>query len=227
MTPFHKVKNVALLIFISLFSLINFAHSANFIIPELCKGVATGDGFVNPVNEFKPEVTITYNDGKSYVPPQSVDLNNSSGRWQVTFFSPKTDTYLLYATYTPFLPSYVATNDLPGGRLYIYTLPDADYLTTYPSGYKLYDTANLTFTHDKVPVANGFVEMAPEFSGSSPYTMALDGEGKAQVNCFMSFKGGNPYTLYSSEHEYLEEGVVTMKSDSTLNIETTSSGDNP
>lgn len=175
------------------------AAAYNFLVPDVCQNSVTGaDG---AETDDPPVVTITYNDGRDTLDANIQLVTNESKNWWIFGF-PLPDlfaTYLVTTTYTPFLQSYYAAS---------YTELSREPFVLRPPSYNYQQIrAKVTITvNDQLgrPLPNAYLEMAPNFGGSSPYTLQADETAKVQINCFTVYNvGGNPATVLDPNHNVL------------------------
>ncbi|MCC9622858.1 hypothetical protein LPB41_14280 [Thalassospira sp. MA62] len=183
----------------------------NFIVPDGCTQGVTGAGEENASDEWAPIVQITYQKSplrKRYVTPDSV-YRNLDGTWSARFFAPADKTYFFVTTYTPFLQSYNAF-DFNSGQAIVH-LPFAAYQGSYHPLYTLFDSLSLTIADSsEEPIAGAFVEIAPDFQGSGPYTVQAAQDGSISINCFDYAAGRNFITVYGPDHDFLYSGTIEI-----------------
>lgn len=181
----------------------------NFQVPKQCERVTGADGA--EAGE-PPVVTITY---KGMEVPESVappTYDSSSKIWSATVRFPEIpDTatpFLVTTTYTPFLQSYVAVFYRPG--------PNGEQnLKLEPPSFnnqQILATAQISVTDQQsgAKLPGAYLEMAPDFGGSSPYTMQADGNGLVTIYCFTSYVGGNPATILDQNHNLLYDTIINV-----------------
>jgi hypothetical protein len=177
------------------------AEDYNFQVPGQCH--TSGEDRVTGADAAEtadpPVVTITYNEGrKTLTAPVTLGYNSFSKLWSAAVALPPLlgDVYLVTTTYTPFLQSsYAIRSDIEQP----FVLPPPAYNSQAIFGkvtITVYDQLNQ-------PLPNAFLEMAPDFGGSSPYTLQADGSAKVDVYCLTVFPGGNPATVLDSNHNVL------------------------
>jgi hypothetical protein len=187
---------------------------ANFNVPDTCTDGVTGIG--GSADGDLPVLWVSYNTGAQTVTvntPIGVKVDDSKNWSDVVTFPKSNETYLLVSTYSPFLQSY-DTIAIGSTLTKTVNLPAPGYINGH--GAKLYSEYKITITDDGTPVANGFMEMAPEFPGSGPYLAELDGSGKVTIYCYTSQSLGNPATIFDSEGQYLFDTVVKTTTDDEL-----------
>jgi hypothetical protein len=178
------------------------AADYNFLVPEKCQNSVTGaDG---AETDDPPIVTITYTVGTNiYTVISDITLTLRQDKLWVASnlgLPPSSAvSYQVTTTYTPFLQSYLGipnTSSLPTSV----NLPPPSY--NYQQIF-----AKVTITvNDQLgmPLRYAYLEMAPDFGGSSPYTMQADGNAKVEINCFTVYNvGGNPATVLDPNHNVL------------------------
>lgn len=175
----------------------------SFTLPPACTQGATGSYFGNGSDPLygalPPTVSIVYlvRDQNVYV--NDVVVQWVDGAWSYTFQPPSLfSTYLVIATYTPFLQSY-AVPELKSSGPHTENLPPAGVSSNpqvrlLPSVY--FQLMNPS-TGQILP--NGFLEMAADFPLSPPYTLQADANGIVVVNCYTSLPVGNPGTVSTSD----------------------------
>jgi hypothetical protein len=187
------------------------ADDYNFIVPVQCQ---------EPVGQFKvtgadgaetgdpPVVTVTYDNGKVVGGTPRV-LPGSLLSWYIVDL-PLPDvfaTYLVTTTYTPFLQSYIAVS-------YQELIKQPFYLP-FPSWNRQQIVPKVIITiqdQSGSPIRNGYLEMAPNFGGSSPYTLKADGNGEVPIYCFTIYVDGNPATVLDANHNLLYATTVIVDS---------------
>jgi hypothetical protein len=55
--------------------------------------------------------------------------------------------------------------------------------------------------------------MAPNFGGSSPYTLQADNNAKIDIYCFTAYLDGNPATVLDANHNLLYSTTIYLKGD--------------
>jgi len=188
------------------------AYDYNFIVPIQCQdpvgqynvtgadGAETGD---------PPVVTVTYDDGKKVVSGTPRVVPGFSLGWYLVDL-PLPDvfaTYLVTTTYTPFLQSYDAAS--------YQQLSKQPFQLQFPSWNNQQIVPKVIITiqdQSGAPIPNGYLEMAPNFGGSSPYTLKADGNGEVPIYCFTIYVDGNPATVLDANHNLLYATTVIVNS---------------
>ncbi len=208
-TPFSSAsQKSAAVMLVTFFAFSVPALAQNFNVPSACtNGVEGSDDLYS---DLPPVASVTYNGGKSEI-PGIVTQDEKTKNWFVTVnITNAFPTYLIVATYTPFLQSYRAGTFRTIGQ-FIEPLP-APGVYSNPQ-YKLYSFVTITVTTSPTstePMPGAFVEMAPDFAGSSPYPMQANSEGKLVINCFTALPAGNPATVFTADHEYAYDTTYTF-----------------
>ncbi|WP_407050862.1 hypothetical protein [Methyloraptor flagellatus] len=189
----------------------------NFLVPDKCWNPSTQQydvtGADGAESDEPPVVTITYNVGSSVLEVTSavtLSYNQSSKLWSASVALPYTldplTTYLVTTTYTPFLQSYLAIDRKTAQP---FELPPASW-----NNQQFLRSITITVTDQKdQPIPNGFIEMAPNFGGSSPYTLQADGSGNVEIYCYTSYVDGNPATILDAQHNLLYSTRIVLKAD--------------
>lgn len=193
------------------------AYAVNFNVPDACTDGVTGiDG---ASDGDMPVLWVSYNTGaqtKTVLTSAGVQVDDDKEWSKVVTFPKANTTYLLVSTYSPFLQSY-DTIQLGSTSTLTRTvgLPAPGYINGH--GAQLHSSYKITITDENDdPIANGFMEMAPEFPGSGPYLAELDGNGQVTIYCYTSQSLGNPVTIFDSEGQYLFDAVVKNTTDDEL-----------
>jgi len=181
------------------------ASGAYFALPAQCTQGATGSDYGgDPLyGAFWPTVSIQYVQRNQNVYVPTVTLTPTADGWNYAFIPPVSgESYLVVATYTPFLQSYAAVWPTSSG-LFIAPLPPAGTITHAAASVVSSATIQLTTAvGSNVPLPYGFLEMAPDFPGSSPYTLQADANGKVAIDCFTILSGGNNGTVSTPDGYY-------------------------
>lgn len=170
------------------------AAAQQFNVPSACRDSVTG------ADEDLPPVVLV-SDGKRGVEIFGL-FRDKGGNWWVEINAKAYTTYLLLATYTPFLQSYRAFVSVATG---IRTLPVPAPGVYSNKQYHLYNYVDITVyttATSNTPMPGAFVEMAPDFDGSSPYALQADQNGVVHIGCFTAYPTGNPATVYYPNHTY-------------------------
>jgi len=190
------------------FSLIHSAYAQNFNVPSVCTNGVSGTESL--YDNLPPIASVTYNGGASSV-RGVVTQDTSTKNWFVTVnITNAFPTYLIVATYTPFLQSYRAGTFRTIGE-FVEQLP-APGVYSNPQ-YHLYSFVTITvMTEDggSTPMPGAFLELAPDFVGSSPYSIQADSEGKVILNCFTALPAGNPATVFTADHDFAYTTTYTF-----------------
>ena len=194
------------------------AADYNFIVPVQCQ---------EPVGQFNvtgadgaeagdpPVVTVTYDDGKKVVPGTPSVVTNSLLAWYLVDL-PLPDvfaTYLVTTTYTPFLQSYVAAS--------YQQLSKQPFQLPFPSWNSQQIVPKVTITvqdQSGTPIPYGYLEMAPNFGGSSPYTLKADENALVRIDCFTAYVGGNPATVLDANHNLLYATTINFNSSTARGV---------
>ncbi len=186
------------------------ANAQNFNVPKECGTEVSG---IDPLyTDLPPVASVLYNDGNSELPGR-VFQDTRTKNWFVELnITNAFPTYLIVATYTPFLQSYAAVN-FPSMGVYNQQLPAAGVY--YNPQYKLYPKVTLPITTtltSKTPMPGAFVELAPDFPGSSPYTVEADENGNVILYCFTALPSGNDVTVFTPDHDFAYTATYTFNS---------------
>jgi hypothetical protein len=190
------------------------AADYNFQVPDKCKG-STGEYLVTGADEAEtgepPVVTITYNAGRNTLTsPVTLGYDERTKLWAAIVALPPLsggDVYLVTTTYTPFLQSYFAVQSNVSQP---FTLPPPSW-----NNQQILPEATITLTDqsdNKIPY--GYLEMAPNFGGSSPYTLQADENALVHIYCFTAYVGGNPATVLDRNHNLLFSTNITFTNSS-------------
>ena len=195
-------------------------YTFNFIAPVQCQepvgqwhvtgadGAETGD---------PPVVTVTYDDGRKVVPGTPRVVPTGFLGWNLVDL-PLPDvfaTYLVTTTYTPFLQSYIAVS--------YQQLSKQPFALPFPSWNSQQIVPKVTITVEDQsgrPIPNGYLEMAPNFGGSSPYTLKADGNGEVPIYCFTIYVDGNPATVLDANHNLLYATTIHFGSSTAVDSST-------
>lgn len=183
------------------------AARAQLQLPPVCAGQATGLTDV-VASGGQPLVEISYTMGSTlaYIDQTSIVMIGQAPA--VVFEAPtslRADNFLLVVTYTPFLQSYQAIIPTPRGTSAT-ALPAAGWFSD--PRYRLIGRLALTVRNQSGILPQAIVEIAPEFPGSSPFTMQADSNGMIGIACF-SYRPDISVTAYDASGT-LYQGTVLL-----------------
>lgn len=183
------------------------AVQAQFKLPSVCGGQATG--LTDVVASGGPplvEISYTMGSTNAYIDQTAIVMIGQTPA--VAFEAPtslRADNYLLVVTYTPFLQSYQAIIPTPRGPSAA-ALPAAGWFTD--PRYRLIGRLALTVRDQNGILPEAIVEIAPEFPGSSPFTLQADSNGMIGIACF-SYRPDISVTAYDASGT-LYQGTVLL-----------------
>ncbi|MEJ0024802.1 MAG: hypothetical protein WDN01_02140 [Rhizomicrobium sp.] len=178
----------------------------NFQVPDMCKSTGVTGSEEAEAGE-PPVVTITYNSGKQEVTSVVTLTVNTDKIWFASVALPAyRDDYLVTTTYTPFLQSYMQVSS---STRQPFALP--------PPGWnyqKKFATVQIQIQDGSGKlIPNAYIELAPDYDGSSPYTMQADQNAMVTINCLtVPFVGGTPATVLDPNHNILYATQITFNS---------------
>jgi hypothetical protein len=174
-------------------------HAQNFAVPPECTDGVSGIDDI--FSDFDPIVEVTNQNGAVQVPLTGKLVRNASGWWApITVTDPKLPHRFLIS-YTPFLYTDTLITFGRGGAMYVLLPIPGQYSDPL---YHLYSTVSITVLqpHVSKPWPLAFLEMAPPFADSDPYTLQADENGVVKVGCFTALPKGNPATVLAPNHSY-------------------------
>jgi hypothetical protein len=171
------------------------ARALDWTPPEECTAGVTGTEFDDP------PIVEYYVGGKSTNDVVSATFGKEQS-WATIFVRiDKSDLYLVYVTYTPFLIGYMGykpnINHL--GRIKV-ALPAAGYSPS--KQMKVYQSVVVTVTDPDTQKAmpGASVMWEPYFVGSDPYVTTTDEKGQMTINCYQDRGAdGNPVYVVSAD----------------------------
>jgi hypothetical protein len=183
------------------------AAQAQLQLPSVCAGEATGLTDVVAAGGA-PLIEISYTMGSTNAYVDETRIVMVEQRPVVAFEAPtsvRADNFLLVVTYTPFLQSYQAIIPTPRGPSAA-ALPPAGWFTD--PRYRLIGRLALTVRAENGILPQAIVEIAPEFPGSSPFTMQADSNGMIGIACF-SYRPNISVTAYDASGT-LYQGTILL-----------------
>jgi hypothetical protein len=181
---------------------------AQYGLPPICGGQATGLTDIGGADS-PPVVTVSYTRGTGlgYVDDAAIVMVGDQPK--VAFTAPTSwsvDNFLLVVTYTPFLQSYQGLVPTPSGQTVV-PLPPPGWFSD--PRYRLIGRIGLTVRlGNGQPVPNAILEIAPEFPGSSPYTLEADRNGQLVISCF-TYRPEISVTAYDAQGT-LYQGTIAL-----------------
>lgn len=184
------------------------AAHAQYGLPPICGGQATGATDIGGADS-PPVVTISYTRGTGLFYVDDAAIVMVGDKPGVAFTAPTSwtaDNFLLVVTYTPFLQSYQGLVPTPRGQTVV-PLPPPGWFSD--PRYRLIGRLGLTVRlQNGQPVPNAILEIAPEFPGSSPYTLEADQNGQLLISCF-TYRPEISVTAYDAQGT-LYQGTVQL-----------------